>query len=69
MFFVILPEQISVQSNDSRNTYGPSFQLEVHRLLQEFTETDREEEATQVMYRKSSIYRYVTGTGGSFPNS
>ncbi len=39
---------MSIASNESRNTYGPSFQLEVEHLLQEFTETDREEEATQV---------------------
>ena len=42
---------MSVHSNESRNTYGPSFQLEANDLLQEFTETDREEEASQVLIK------------------
>lgn len=41
-------EQMSIHSNDSQNTYSPSFQMDVDHLLQEFPETDREEEATQV---------------------
>ncbi len=39
---------MSVASNESRNTYGPSFRLEVESLLQEFPEIDREEEEAQV---------------------
>ena len=41
---------MSIASNESRNTYGPSFQLEVEPLLQEFPEIDREEEAAQVVH-------------------
>lgn len=50
-------EHMSIASNESRNTYGPSFQLEVEGLLAEFTETDREEEATQVIF---VIMRHIT---------
>jgi len=39
---------MSVHSNESRNTYSPSFQLDVDHLLEEFAESDREEEAAQV---------------------
>ena len=48
-------EQMSVHSNDSRNTYSPSFQLDVDYLLEEFPESDREEEAAQV---KSVKHQY-----------
>lgn len=39
---------MSLASNDSRNTYGPSFQLDMTSLMQEFAESDRPEEAAQV---------------------
>ena len=42
--------EMSIASNESRNTYGPSFQLEVESLLQEFPDVDREEEAAQVKH-------------------
>ena len=63
------PENMSIQSNTSRNTYSPSFQLEVDHLLQEFPEADREEEATQVrllwywagcaMYQYEQLYLHT----------
>ncbi|ESO83241.1 hypothetical protein LOTGIDRAFT_176258, partial [Lottia gigantea] len=41
-------DNASVHSNESRNTIGPSFQLEIDELLNnEFGEGDREEEVTQ----------------------
>ena len=43
-------DQLSVRSNDSHNTYSPSFQLDVGHLLEEFPESDRDEEATQVLF-------------------
>lgn len=49
-------EQISIASNESRNTYSPSFQLEVETLLQEFPEIDREEEAAQVNCSVCFVY-------------
>lgn len=41
-------DNLSVHSNESRNTIGPSFQLDIGHLLSNFTETDQEEEANQV---------------------
>nr|KAG5709598.1 hypothetical protein BaRGS_001648 [Batillaria attramentaria] len=43
-------DNVSVHSNESRNTVSPNFQLEIDALLNEFPEADREEEASQVMY-------------------
>ena len=48
---VLFTEQMSVHSNESRNTYSPSFQLDVDHLLEEFAESEREEEAAQVISR------------------
>ncbi|KAK6188921.1 hypothetical protein SNE40_004999 [Patella caerulea] len=50
-------DNASVHSNESRNTISPSFQLEIDELLNEFVETDREDEVNQVMY---VILRHVT---------
>ena len=41
-------DNVSVHSNESRNTATPSFQLDIEHLLSEFTESDREEEGNQV---------------------
>ncbi|ELU11324.1 hypothetical protein CAPTEDRAFT_180366 [Capitella teleta] len=64
------PESLSIQSNSSRNTYSPSFQLEVDHLLQELPESDREEEATQVIFvmmrhitALRKIYSYYSSLG------
>ena len=43
-------DNISVHSNESRNTISPSFQLDLDYLLNEFTEADRDDEASQVMF-------------------
>ncbi|XP_013404281.1 radial spoke head 10 homolog B [Lingula anatina] len=43
-------DNVSVHSNESKNTLGPSMALEIDHLLTEFTEFDREEEVNQVMY-------------------
>ncbi|XP_046357024.1 radial spoke head 10 homolog B-like [Haliotis rufescens] len=43
-------DNVSMHSNESRNTISPSFQLEINHLLAEFTDIDREEELSQVMY-------------------
>ena len=43
-----LAENDSVHSNESRNTYSPSFQLKVDYVLQELPEEERAEEAAQV---------------------
>lgn len=43
-------DNLSVHSNESRNTISPSFQLNIEHLLAEFTDTDREEESSQVLY-------------------
>lgn len=55
-------DNVSVHSNESRNTVSPNFQLEIESLLNEFPEADREEEASQVMYvitRHTSSLRKV----------
>ena len=52
-----LPSEMSVQSNDSQNTYSPSFQLDIGLLLQQLPEADRDEEASQVMF---VIMRHIT---------
>ena len=41
-------DNVSVHSNESRNTVSPNFQLEIDLLLSQFPEADREEEANQV---------------------
>ena len=50
-----------MHSNESRNTMGPSLTLEIDHLLSEFTETDREEEASQVWisYNVCNIVLYI----------
>ncbi|XP_052066462.1 radial spoke head 10 homolog B-like [Mytilus californianus] len=50
-------DNVSVHSNESRNTATPSFQLDIEHLLNEFTETDREEEGNQVLF---VIMRHIT---------
>ncbi|XP_074640296.1 radial spoke head 10 homolog B-like [Tubulanus polymorphus] len=50
-------ENMSVHSNLSQNTMSPSIQVEVDRLLQEFPDIDREEEAKQVLF---VMMRYMT---------
>jgi len=42
-------EHVSVHGNESVNTFSPSFRLDVDHLLQEFMETDREDEISQVL--------------------
>lgn len=45
---MVFTDNLSVHSNESRNTISPSFQLNIEHLLAEFTDTDREEESSQV---------------------
>lgn len=52
-------DNLSVHSNESRNTIGPSFQLDIEHLLSEFTETDQEEEASQVRFVKLTLIKYL----------
>ncbi|OWF43641.1 radial spoke head 10 homolog B-like [Mizuhopecten yessoensis] len=55
-------DNLSVHSNESRNTISPSFQLDIEHLLNEFTEYDREEEARQalcVVMRNISVLRKI----------
>lgn len=46
--WMVFTDNLSVHSNESRNTISPSFQLNIEHLLAEFTDTDREEESSQV---------------------
>ncbi|XP_070555862.1 radial spoke head 10 homolog B-like [Ptychodera flava] len=50
-------DNISVVSNESRNTLGPSLTLDIDHLLNEFSEDEREEELKQVMF---VILRHIT---------
>ncbi|XP_077991620.1 radial spoke head 10 homolog B-like [Glandiceps talaboti] len=50
-------DDVSVISNESRNTLGPSLTLDIDHLLDEFSEEDREEELKQVMF---VILRHIT---------
>ncbi|KAK3611960.1 hypothetical protein CHS0354_011618 [Potamilus streckersoni] len=50
-------DNASVHSNESRNTTSPSFQLDIDCLLNEFTESDKEEEVAQVQF---VITRYIS---------
>ncbi|XP_052274745.1 radial spoke head 10 homolog B-like isoform X2 [Dreissena polymorpha] len=43
-------DNMSVHSNESRNTVSPSFQLDLDYLLNEFVEADRDDEASQVLF-------------------
>lgn len=43
-------DNVSVHSNESRNTVSPSFQLDLDHLLNEFVEADRDDEASQVLF-------------------
>ncbi|XP_060605210.1 radial spoke head 10 homolog B-like isoform X2 [Ruditapes philippinarum] len=63
-------DNVSVHSNESRNTTSPSFQLDLDYLLNEFVEADRDEEASQVLFvitRHISslrrIYSYYSSLG------
>lgn len=51
-------EAASVHSNSSKNTVGPSFQLEIDHLLVMLPDSDRDEELNQVL---CVITRYITG--------
>ncbi|KAL8580369.1 hypothetical protein ACOMHN_037468 [Nucella lapillus] len=51
-------DNVSVHSNESRNTVSPNFQLEIENLLTELPEADREEEASQVLY---VVTRHISG--------
>ena len=68
--YALPSDNISVHSNESRNTISPSFQLDLDYLLNEFTEADRDDEASQVMFvvtRHISslrrIYSYYSSLG------
>ncbi|XP_012938646.1 radial spoke head 10 homolog B isoform X2 [Aplysia californica] len=50
-------DNVSVHSNDSKNTVSPSFQLEIHTLLATLPADDVEHEVSQVLY---SITRHVS---------
>ncbi|XP_059162834.1 radial spoke head 10 homolog B-like [Physella acuta] len=50
-------DNVSVHSNESRNTTGPSFQLEIPTLLDTISPGDTDHEANQVLY---AITRHVT---------
>lgn len=52
MFFA---EQMTLQSNASVNTIGPSFQLEVDAVLDQFAD-DKQEEAMQVRCNKLEVF-------------
>ncbi|XP_076440634.1 radial spoke head 10 homolog B-like isoform X2 [Babylonia areolata] len=63
-------DNVSVHSNESRNTVSPNFQLEIDNLLNELPEADREEEASQVLYvitrhisSLRKIYNYYSQLG------
>ncbi|XP_052776085.1 radial spoke head 10 homolog B-like isoform X2 [Mya arenaria] len=63
-------DNVSVHSNESRNTVSPSFQLDLDYLLNEFVEADRDDEASQVLFvitRHISslrrIYSYYSSLG------
>ncbi|CAH1773311.1 unnamed protein product, partial [Owenia fusiformis] len=51
-------ENMSVQSNESKNTMGPTLQLELQHLLMELDDRDKEEESSQVMY---VMMRHISG--------
>ena len=46
-------DAMSVRSNESRNTVGPSFQLDVAPILEDLVDVDKDEEVTQVKFLDS----------------